>query len=109
MKEHELDKILRQLANDARLDDTSANEIADSPTLWWNVQREIRNADRAKSASWPPNFLQKLLMFGGPVTAAVLLGLGLYMSSVRTPAPDTARTGDPASQNATDTGKQNVT
>ena len=101
MKDEELDKLMRRIARDAALDDAAADEIADSPALWWSVQREIRNARPAK-APWPPNLLRKLLMIGGPVAAALLVGLVLYLSSSRTVAPETARqdqrptTSDPA-------------
>jgi len=90
MKDQELDKLMRQITRDAVLGDTAADEIADSSTLWWSVQREIRNAESAKSP-WPPNFLRRLLMIGVPAAAAVLVGLMLYANSSRTVAPETAR------------------
>jgi hypothetical protein len=95
MKDQELEKLMRQIAADAGLDDTAADEIADSPTLWWSIQREIRNATPAKSP-WPPNFLRKLLMIAVPAAAAVLIGLGVYVNSLRTTPPETA--GDPHPQ-----------
>jgi cytoskeletal protein RodZ len=89
MKDHELEKLMRRITRDAALNDAAADDIADSQTLWWSVQREIRNAELVR-APWPPNFLQRLLMIGVPVVAAVLIGVGLYVNSVRTVPPETA-------------------
>ncbi|MFL6374208.1 MAG: hypothetical protein ACJ73D_06040 [Pyrinomonadaceae bacterium] len=94
MKDQELDKLMRQITRDAALDEGSVDEIADSSTLWWSVQREIRNAGPAKTP-WPPNYLRKLLMIGVPVAAAVLIGLGVHVNSLRTVAPEMAKS-DPA-------------
>lgn len=90
MKDQELDILMRQITSDAALDETAADEIADSSALWWSVQREIRNAGPAK-APWPPKLLQKLFVIGLPVAAVLLIGIGIYLSSVRTGSPDTAK------------------
>jgi hypothetical protein len=89
MKDQELDRLMRQIAEDASLDDVSVEEIADSPSLWWSVQREIRGTSPAKSP-WPPNLLRRWLMVGLPVAAAIVLGLGLYLGSSKIAAPDVA-------------------
>ena len=89
MKDQELEKLMRQITKDAILDDASANEIAESPALWWSVQREIRNATPEK-APWPPKFLSRLLMIGVPVAAALVIGFAFYVNSVRTIEPATA-------------------
>lgn len=98
MKDQELENIMRQIASDAALDDATANEVADSPALWWSVQRELRAAMPAE-AGWPPNLLRRLLMIIVPVTAALLVGLGLYINNVkRSSSPDTALVSAPPSQ-----------
>lgn len=94
MKDQELDKLMQQIARDAAQDDASADEIADSPALWWSVQREIRNATPAKKP-WPPNFLRLWLMIGTPVAAALLIGLGLYANSLRVSPVQTAQNDQP--------------
>src|ERR1043166_2338536 len=87
MKDQELDKLMRQIARDAALDKASADEIADSPALWWNVQREVRNAAPAK-APWPPNVLRRWLMIAVPVAAAVVIGFAFYAAGLRTPSTE---------------------
>ena len=99
MKDQELEKLMRQIASDAALDDAAGDDIADSPSLWWSVQREIRKAEPAK-APWPPNFLRRLMVIAVPVAAALLIGLGLYFNSLRTSSRDTAAIQVPPSQQA---------
>jgi len=89
MKDQELDRLMRQIAEDASLDDVSVEEIADSPSLWWSVQREIRGTSPTKSP-WPPNLLRRWLMVGLPVAAAMVLGLGLYLGSSKVATPEVA-------------------
>lgn len=87
MKDQELDRLMRQIAEDASLDEASADEIADSPALWWNVQREVRTASSAKSP-WPPNVFRRWLIVGLPVAAAIALGLGVYLGSSTVITPE---------------------
>jgi len=89
MKDQELDRLLQQVARDAMLDDQAVDEIAESPTLLWNVQREIRNADTAK-APWPPNILRRLLIVGVPVATAIVIGLGVYFGTISSRTPELA-------------------
>jgi hypothetical protein len=105
MKDQELDKILRQIANDAAIDDQAANEIADSPSLWWSVQRDIRNIAPAK-APWPPKVIRRLLMIGAPVAIALLIGIFLY--TIKTPVQETAMDQGPVSQQNPDRASQNA-
>jgi len=97
MKDQELDRLMRQIAEDASLDDVSVEEIADSPSLWWSVQREIRGTSPTKSP-WPPNLLRRWLMVGLPVAAAMVLGLGVYLGSSKVTTPEVANV--PATKNA---------
>ena len=62
---------MRTLVSDASLDDSAINEIADSPTLWWSVQREI-NVKKEVRSPWPP-VLKRWLMIGVPAFAALAL------------------------------------
>lgn len=39
--DEQLDQMMRTMMSDAALDDAAVNEIADSPTMWWAVQRQI--------------------------------------------------------------------
>lgn len=69
--DEQLDQLMRTLVTDASLDDSAINEIADSPTLWWSVQREI-NVQKEMHSPWPPA-LRRWLMFGVPALAAFAL------------------------------------
>ncbi|HEY2847541.1 MAG TPA: hypothetical protein VGI80_06965 [Pyrinomonadaceae bacterium] len=105
MKDQELEYLLQQIANDASLDDTSADEIADSPALWWSVQRNIRNATPAK-APWLPKVLRRFLMIGVPVAAAVVIGAFVYTTVFKTPFQDTATNKGTASLPGTGTSAE---
>jgi hypothetical protein len=88
MNDQQLDKVMRQLAADTSLDESATNEIANSPSLWWRVQREINNAPQV--APWPPNILKRFLIVAMPLAAAIVLGLGLYLNNAPTKDADTA-------------------
>lgn len=66
--------------SDASLDDAAVNEIADSPTMWWAVQRQIAEQKATAVSPWPPaNILRRLLMIGVPTTVAVALLISLFV------------------------------
>ncbi len=70
--------------SDALLDDAAVNEIADSPTMWWAVQRQIAEQKATAVSPWPPvNIIRRLLMIGVPATvaAALLISLFVFRSS----------------------------
>lgn len=71
LSDEQLDQLMRTLVRDASLDDSAINEIADSPTLWWSVQREI-NVQKQTRSPWPPP-LRRWLMIGVPAFAAMAL------------------------------------
>lgn len=72
-----MDQLLRRLVNDTGLDDTAIDEIADSPQLWWGVQRRIK-ADVKPLSIWKTGVLRRWLMFGAPLTVAALLLFVLF-------------------------------
>lgn len=71
LSDEQFDILMKTLIADASLDDEAVDEIADSPTLWWSVQRQI-NVQRAAAAPWPPAW-RRWLMAGVPVLAALAL------------------------------------
>ena len=71
LSDEQFDQLMRTLVTDASLDDSAINEIADSPSLWWSVQREI-NLQKDARSPWPPA-LRRWLMFGVPALAAFAL------------------------------------
>ncbi len=66
---------MRTLMSDSKIADQAIDEIADSASIWWGVQREIAKEHESRVASpWPPpKRWLKMLFFGAPLTAAVLL------------------------------------
>src|ERR1043165_1855794 len=107
MNDQELDKLMRQVAADASLDDAAADDIADSPTLWWNVQSEIRKATPA-TAPWPPNYLRRWLMIAVPVAASLLIGLGIYLTGLRTTPVQTGKIVEPSTPATTSNAAHDI-
>lgn len=71
--DEKLDRIMRTLISDAAPDQEMIEEIADSPSIWWAVQRNINVEKESAKAPWPP--IAKLLRFaavGIPVAAGLL-------------------------------------
>jgi hypothetical protein len=74
------DDLMRSLASDAGADDETVNDVADSPTLWWGVQRQIATQKDAIHSPWPPAAtLRRWLMIGAPVAGAILLAVVAIM------------------------------
>ena len=74
LSEEQLDSLMRRLVSDASADEAMVNEIADSPAMWWGVQRQIDQQKEARSP-WPPpipKFWRSILV-GVPVAAALLI------------------------------------
>jgi len=78
--DEQLDQMMRTMMSDASLDDAAVNEIADSPTMWWAVQRQIAEQKATAVSPWPPvNILRRLLMIGVPATVAAALLISLFV------------------------------
>ena len=71
LSDEQIDSLMRTMVGDASLDDAAIDDIADSPTLWWSVQREI-NVQKEARSPWPPA-LRRWLMVGAPTFAALAL------------------------------------
>jgi hypothetical protein len=54
LSDEQLDTLMRSLLDDAAPDDEIVNNVADSPALWWGVQRQIAAAKDGARAPWPP-------------------------------------------------------
>ena len=53
IQDEKFDQLMEKLMSDAALDDSAISDIADSPTLWWSVQRKI-NEQKTAASPWPP-------------------------------------------------------
>lgn len=80
LSEEQLDNLMRSLANEATADEVMANDIADSPTLWWGVERRIGEQNEAGRTPWPPTpkLWLRLLFVGVPVATAVLIAITVF-------------------------------
>jgi hypothetical protein len=74
LTEEQLDNLMRSMMNDAAADEATVNEIADSPGLWWAVERQINKTRESGRMPWPPRpKIWSMLLGGVPVAAAVLI------------------------------------
>lgn len=69
--DQKMDQVLKKLVDDAAFDDAGLDEIADSPQLWWGVQRKIK-ADVKPFSEWNVGLLGRWLILGAPLTIAAL-------------------------------------
>ena len=84
LSDEQLDQMMRIIMNDAALDDATVNEVADSPTLWWSVQRQINQEKEVDTSPWPPvgNFWRwMILAVPAAAAAAVLITLFAFQPS----------------------------
>jgi hypothetical protein len=80
----EFDRQLRQMFNDAALDDAAVSEIADSPNIWRQVRQNIDRQSQAVRSPWPP--VNTILRWLVPaVSAAAVLALVFALTYVKTP------------------------
>ncbi len=73
LSDEQLDKLMRKFVKDASADDSTIDEVVDSPALWWAVQRRINAEASSTSSPWPPNIIWRWLMIGAPAAAALAL------------------------------------
>ena len=93
LSDEQFDQMMRTLMSDAAMEDSVVNEIADSPTLWWSVQRNINREKKASVAPWPPiNKMWRWLIFAVPAAAAAAVLISLFAFQPETPI-DTAAIG----------------
>ena len=80
LSDEQLDTLMRTLLNDAAADDATVIEIADSPAIWWGVQRQINEQKTATLSAWPPvGKVLRWLMVGVPVTAVAALVISFFV------------------------------
>ncbi|HEX3101937.1 MAG TPA: hypothetical protein VHQ01_09105 [Pyrinomonadaceae bacterium] len=94
LSDEQLDQMMRQLVSDAALDDVTVNEVADSPTLWWAIQRQINRQKEVSVEPWPPiaKFWRWLILGVPAATAAVVLAVLFAFQPSRVDTDDLALT-----------------
>lgn len=93
MQEHlsdkQVDQIMRTIANDSTLTDAEIDEIAESPSIWWSVKRQIESSKTSAVSPWPPaTWLRRALAFGVPTVAAAAIVAALMISTTTRDQPD---------------------
>lgn len=79
--DEQLDQILSKIVKDSALSKTEIEEIADSPNLWWNVQKNIRENKETRRKGWiPPWFDWRVAAFGSMILV-VCAGFILFANS----------------------------
>jgi hypothetical protein len=74
--DEQLDLIAKNLLNDYALNHEKLDEIADSPTIWWNIKREISLQKPEGNKGWIIGWFRQLAVFGVFAGLVVCLGLG---------------------------------
>lgn len=106
LSDEQLDQMMRTLMSDAMVDETELDNIADSPSIWWGVQREIGQ----KAAPWPPpTKWWRIFFIGVPSMAAMVLLIAfIILGGSADLAPEQARTNSGTEHFSPDEGKVNV-
>lgn len=91
VSDEQIDGLMRAVMGNAAVDDAIVNEIADSPAIWRNVQRQIDARKSVSKTAWPPiaKFWQ-VLKFGVPALAALGLLIGIFVFQPQTERTETA-------------------
>lgn len=80
LSDEQIDSLMKAIMADADRDDAFVNDISDSPTLWWSVQRKINKQKDTVVAPWPPvAMLRRWLMISVPAMAALALVAGIII------------------------------
>jgi hypothetical protein len=84
LSEDKLDNLIAMLAATSSADEQTVQDIADSPQLWWAIQRNITTQSETAKTPWPPsNIFFRWLAVGVPSFAALLLAT-VYFAGVLT-------------------------
>ncbi len=77
--DEQLDQMMRTLISDAALDERTVDRVADSPTLWWAVQRQINRKKEVAVSPWPPvGKWWRWAIFAVPVGVAAIVLVALF-------------------------------
>ncbi len=73
--EEQLDAIMSQIIREAAADEKVLDEIADSPQLWWSVQRTVAGERPKSKRGWIPTFDWRVAVFASLALGALLIGV----------------------------------
>ncbi len=73
--EDQLDAIMSQIIGEAAAGDNLLDEIADSPQLWWGVQRATAGERPARKRGWITTFDWRIAAFASLAFGALLIGV----------------------------------
>ena len=80
LSDEQFDKMMKTLVAEASADDALIDDITASPTLWWNIQRSVRDEKAAAKMPWPPvKTFRRWLMIGVPTIAAVAVVTAIFV------------------------------
>lgn len=100
LTDEQADQLLKRLVDDASFDDAAVEEIANSPQLWWGVQRTIKADERSASVAGAVSH-KRWLLFAAPLGVAVLSMIFFSLRAVEKPAQRVSMT---PTQMSTETG-----
>ncbi len=84
LSEDKLDELIAMMAGASSADEETVRDVADSPQLWWAIQRNISAQSETARSPWPPsNVLFRWLAVGVPSFAGLAL-LVVYVAGVLT-------------------------
>jgi hypothetical protein len=99
LTDQDIERLVQSVMCDAMPNDEELRSIADSPAMWWAVQREIANAETR--SPWPPaNVVRRWLMLLAPVAVMSALVISLFVWWPMTAIQETAKM-EPATRPAT--------
>lgn len=75
--DEQLDLIAKNLLHDFALDGEKLNEIADSPTTWWKIKREINRQKFEQNNNWLAIWYRQIALFAAFAVLAVGFGIGV--------------------------------
>lgn len=102
LSDEQLDQMMRTLMSDAAVDDSTVNDIADSPTIWWSVQRDINKQKELSVSPWPPIAkIFRWLAIAVPVAAVLAIVIGIFVSRPPGGLQDRAEVQQNASEDTT--------
>lgn len=79
LSDEQIDQLMRTLLSEAALEEKAVNEIADSPKLWWGVQRQITTQKAETKSPWPPAIWRRVLLFAAPAAVAAALIISFFV------------------------------